>query len=258
MQTGWALSQGSSRGKFPCSSEQSPHKRLLGKYREVKRNTLVTAHVCFLECCLQNMATLWHTITFWREGWRRQCWSPLLRVYNRCALRKNWPGCSLPQQSPAFGAWVTEQIGLREPRPFWHPLFKTSRAGSPAHCRTYLPAACEPGELLALANQICTFSSAMQGLPGRSSPTFARMTRNKMQRKWTTKAACELHTGMSCVGVAFLFPMRGSDWTWPRLLWIQTGSHTSQLVNRLRSLGVGFLCGFFFFFFFSFCFALLF
>lgn len=27
----------------------------------------------------------------------------------------------------------------------------------------------------------------------------------------TTKAACELHTGMSCVGVAFLFPMRGSD-----------------------------------------------
>lgn len=40
---------------------------------------------------------------------------------------------------------------------------------------------------------------------------LAWMTRKKMQKKWTTKAAFELHTGMSCVRVAFLFPMRGSD-----------------------------------------------
>lgn len=34
----------------------------------------------------------------------------------------------------------------------------------------------------------------------------------KRQRKWIlTKAAFELHTGMSCFGVAFIFPMRGSD-----------------------------------------------
>lgn len=33
-----------------------------------------------------------------------------------------------------------------------------------------------------------------------------------MQRKWIlTEAAHELHTGMSCFAVAFIFPMRGSD-----------------------------------------------
>lgn len=125
-------------------------------------------------------------------------------------------GWSVPVTSQALpsAALLLNKLGSVSD---WEPcfcgrsLFKISQAGSHTRWQTYLAIACKPGELLALANQICTFSNEMQWLPGCSSPTLAWMTRKKMQRKWTTKAAFELHTGMSCVRVAFLFPMRGSD-----------------------------------------------
>lgn len=128
------------------SCKQSTHQKLLQKSRDIKRNTLITIHLCLLRV-FPKEANIWQIITLWREGWSRQHWSPLFRVYNRGGIRRNravatskiLPSVALFQTDSVsdWGSPVLADVPLSKPQGWgvqrvdkltWHSLVNPARS----------------------------------------------------------------------------------------------------------------------------------
>lgn len=155
-------------------------------------------------------------ITFSREGWSWQPGSPLFWVYN--GVRKDRTGCSHPWPAPAFCSSVTQTQGSGGDRE--NPVFADVLCAKPHGQEGRGPGKVTnlPGKGLPAWRAPGPGKSNLHFFPRKVVTAGPLITyiglkeEEKRQRKWIlTKAAFELHTGMSCFGVAFIFPMRGSD-----------------------------------------------
>lgn len=189
-----------------CITANSPHIRSCFKNTGKSSETHLSQPRYGSLSVFPKEANMWQIITHWMKRRMKQTEKDGLRYSEpttevasggtgRSVTSKTLPSVALLQTDS--GKW------LREPCPCWRPPFKTSRVGSQASWQTYLALAGKPGELLAPASQICTFSNEMRWLPGCSSPTFAWKARKRMQRKRTTKQPANCTLGCPVLGWLF-------------------------------------------------------